>query len=145
LNFIRGAQWSEAFSYSRFRFRNYIAAGTDYSGNRLTGVPPQVLVSGLQLDFPENLSLFLQHNYTGNIPLNDANTVYAGPYNLLQAKVSWKPETGHKMKLEVYLWADNLLNESYSLGNDLNAVGSRYYNPAPLRNYTIGFNVTLPY
>jgi len=28
-----------------------------------------------------------------------------------------------------------LLNQYYSLGNDLNAVGKRYYNPAPGKNY----------
>jgi iron complex outermembrane receptor protein len=45
--------------------------------------------------------------------------------------------------LEVYFGADNLLNQKYSLGNDLNAVGNRYYNPSPLRNYYAGLGVSL--
>jgi iron complex outermembrane receptor protein len=45
------------------------------------------------------------------------------------------------MQLELFAGADNLLNQRYSLGDDLNAVGGRYYNPAPGRNYFGGLNV----
>ncbi|MCH5683606.1 hypothetical protein LWM68_04585 [Niabella sp. W65] len=42
------------------------------------------------------------------------------------------------MKINLYAGADNLLNENYSLGNDINAVSGRYYNAAPRRNYYAG-------
>jgi iron complex outermembrane receptor protein len=32
------------------------------------------------------------------------------------------------------------LNEKYSLGNDLNAFGERYFEPSPERNYFAGIN-----
>ncbi|MFD0794777.1 TonB-dependent receptor [Mucilaginibacter litoreus] len=139
--FIRGLQFNTAATMSRFKFRDYNVAGTSYSGNRLTGVPREVIVSSIQTLFPQNLALFVQHNYTSNIPLNDANTVYAAKYHLLQAKASWQYNISRKTRLEIYAGADNLLNQKYSLGNDLNAVGNRYYNPAPLRNYFFGVNV----
>jgi iron complex outermembrane receptor protein len=142
-HFIRGLQFNESYTFSKFTFRDYADATTSYSGNRLTGVPQHVFVSSLQTKFPMDLSLFIQHNYTSKIPLTDANTVYAGHYNLLQARVSWQPTIGRKTHLEIYGSADNILNEKYSLGNDLNAVGNRYYNAAPLRNYTIGMNIML--
>jgi iron complex outermembrane receptor protein len=140
-HFIRGLQFNESFTFSKFKFRDYADATTNYSGNDLTGVPQQVFVSSLQVKFPQDISLFAQHNYTSRIPLNDGNTVYAGHYNLLQAKVSWQPTISRKTHLEIYAGADNILNEKYSLGNDLNAVGNRYYNPSPLRNYTVGMGV----
>jgi iron complex outermembrane receptor protein len=142
-HFVRGLQFNESYTLSKFTFRNYVDAVTNasYSGNDLTGVPQNVFVSSLQLRIPYNLSVFAQHNYTSKIPLNDGNTVYAGSYNLLQAKVSWQPTIGHKTHLEIYAGADNILNEKYSLGNDLNAVGNRYYNASPLRNYTVGMGV----
>ncbi|MEZ2339060.1 TonB-dependent receptor [Mucilaginibacter sp. RCC_168] len=142
-HFVRGLQFNESYTYSKFTFRNYADAVTNasYSGNNLTGVPRNILVSSLQLRVPYNLSVFAQHNYTSKIPLNDGNTVYAGSYNLLQAKASWQPAIGHKTHLEIYAGADNILNEKYSLGNDLNAVGNRYYNASPLRNYTVGMGV----
>ncbi|MBB5396594.1 TonB-dependent receptor [Mucilaginibacter sp. AK015] len=141
--FIRGLQFNTSLTLSRFKFRDYNVAGANYSGNRLTGVPREVIVSSLQTLFPQNFALFVQHNYTSSIPLNDANTVYAGKYQLLQAKASWQHHIARKTRFELYAGADNLLNQKYSLGNDLNAVGNRYYNPAPLRNYFFGVNVNL--
>jgi iron complex outermembrane receptor protein len=142
-HFIRGLQFNESYTYSGFTFRDYTVTSTSYSGNRLTGVPRNVFVSSLQVKFPADLSLFVQHNYTSKIPLNDANMVYAGHYNLLQARVSWQPTIGRKTRLEIFAAADNILNQKYSLGNDLNAVGNRYYNASPLRNYNVGINVRL--
>lgn len=140
--FIRGLQFNTSFTASRFNFRDYNVAGNNYSGNRLTGVPREVMVSSVQTIFPQYFSLFVQHNYTSSIPLNDGNTVYANKYHLLQAKASWQHALG-KTRLEIYVGADNLLNEKYSLGNDLNAVGNRYYNPSPPRNYYAGLGLSL--
>jgi iron complex outermembrane receptor protein len=38
---------------------------------------------------------------------------------------------------------DNILNEVYSLGNDINAAGNRFYNPAPRRNVFAGVMVNI--
>lgn len=140
-HFIRGLQFNTSFTMSRFKFRDYNVAGAEYSNNRLTGVPREVLVSSIMVNLPQYFSVFVQHNYTSSIPLNDANTVYANKYHLLQAKASWQHTFKRKVRLELYTGADNLLNQKYSLGNDLNAVGNRYYNAAPLRNYYFGLNV----
>jgi len=140
-DFIRGLQFNLSYTLSKFTFTNYKTTTADYSGNRLTGVPQQVVIPAIQVKFPSYLYLFVQYNHTSSIPLNDGNTTFAAPYNLLQAKVGWQHILGHKNRLEVYAGADNILNEKYSLGDDLNAVGNRYYNASPLRNYYAGFNV----
>ena len=134
-DFIRGLQFNESLTLDRFTFT------TNYAGNQLTGVPEQVIVTGLQINLPQYLYLFVEHNYTSRIPLTDANTFFAPHYNLLQAKAGWQHKFNAKNKLEIYAGANNLLNQKYSLGDDLNAVGNRFYNAAPLRNYYIGFNV----
>jgi len=69
--------------------------------------------------------------------------VYAGGYHLLQANVSWKLPLRSRCSIRVRAGADNLLNVNYSLGNDLNAFGGRYYNPAPGRNYFGGISMQL--
>ena len=142
-SFLRGLQFSTAVTISKFKFRDYNVAGNKYSGKRLTGVPQEVVVSSLLFNLPRYFSVFVQHNYTSSIPLNDGNTVYAGKYHLLQAKASWQHSLSRKTRLELYAGADNLLNQKYSLGNDLNAVGNRYYNPSPLRSYYLGLNLGL--
>ena len=139
---VRGLQFNESITLDRFKFSSdYHDATSNYAGNPLTGVPEQVVLSSFQIKFPEYLYLFIEHNYTAKIPLNDASTAYAPHYNLLQAKAGWQHRFGSKASIEIYAGADNLLNEKYSLGDDLNAVGNRYYNAAPLRNYYVGFNV----
>ena len=140
--FIRGLQFNESLTFDRFTFSsNYHDATTNYAGNHLTGVPEQVVVTSLQFKFPQYLYLFIEHNYTASIPLTDGNTAFAPKYHLLQAKAGWRHRFNRKSSFELYAGADNLLNEKYSLGDDLNAVGNRYYNAAPLRNYYVGFNV----
>jgi iron complex outermembrane receptor protein len=138
--FIRSLQLRNAYTYSRFKFSNYQDRTADYSGNDLTGVPKHTITSSVDVQFPAGLYFFAQHNYTATIPLNDANTVYARRYNLVQAKVGWTGLKLNKSILEVYAGVDNLLNEKYSLGNDLNAAGARYFNPAATRNFYAGLS-----
>jgi iron complex outermembrane receptor protein len=139
---LRGFQLWDSYTFSHFTFSNYSNASADYSGNDLTGVPKNVNVAGLNLYFPLNLFLFAQYNYTAQIPLNDANSVLADEYHLVQLKGGWKKVWGRAV-FDFFAGSDNMPNQSYSLGNDLNAAGGRYYNPAPPRNYFAGFTVTL--
>ncbi|MDB5134289.1 MAG: TonB-dependent receptor [Mucilaginibacter sp.] len=135
VDFIRGLQINESATIYRFTFTG--------SSNQLTGVPDQVFVSSVQVKFPSHLYVFAEYNYTSRIPLNDANTTFAGHYDLVQAKAGWEHKINRKTSLGIYAGIDNLLNEKYSLGDDLNAVGNRYYNASAPRNYYIGLNVTL--
>ncbi|PSL48374.1 iron complex outermembrane receptor protein [Chitinophaga niastensis] len=140
---IRGIKWQENYTYSNFKFNNYISAGKNYSGNKLTGVPQHVLVSSLGLQFPAQTSLYVQHTFTSSIPLNDDNSVYAGSYHLLQAKARWQLPLHKRYNVTLQGGVDNLLNVKYALGNDLNAAGNRFYNPSPGRNYFGGIILTL--
>jgi iron complex outermembrane receptor protein len=147
--FVRGLLLSNAYTLSHFTFNNYFAQAssngtvvtTDLSGKDLTGVPRSVVVTGIQMLLPKGLYVFMQHNYTAKLPLTDANTVYAGKYHLVQGKIGWKNIKIGRTDLEVYAGADNILNQKYSLGNDLNAVGARYFNAAAPRNFYGGLAV----
>jgi iron complex outermembrane recepter protein len=143
VNFIRGLQVNESVTLNKFTFVNYHDETANYSGNKLTGVPGQVFVTSMQVKFPSHLYVFVQHNYTAKLPLNDANTVYADHYNLVEAKAGWEHPFNRKTRVTIYAGVDNLLNEKYSLGDDLNAVGNRYYNAAAPRNYYVGMKVML--
>jgi iron complex outermembrane receptor protein len=137
-SFVRGLQVKAAYTLSQFKFRDYLSGTVDYSGNRLTGVPKGSITSSVDLQFPKGFYFFLQHNYTSRIPLNDANAVYADHYNLVQSKVGWKNWKFNKTSLEIFAGVDNLFDEKYSLGNDLNAANGRYFNPAAARNFYAG-------
>jgi len=141
--FIQGLRLFTNITWNHFRFADYTDAENDYSGNALTGVPGEGIVSGLHTFFPKNISFYLQHQYTSRIPLNDANSVYANHYHLLQAKLMWRNVLFSKAKMQWFIGADNLLNEKYSLGNDINAFGNRFFNAAMPRNYYVGFEVRI--
>jgi iron complex outermembrane receptor protein len=133
---IRAFDFHNSLTYSSFMFNNYISSsGDDYSGNKLTGVPSFVSVSGLLLTFPFQLYLFLQHSYTSAIFLDDANTVSTKPVSAFLIKAGWRLVNKPHFTFEVSGGLDNVTNERYSLGNDLNAFGGRYFNAAMPRNY----------
>src|SRR5690606_18944164 len=101
-----------------------------------------ILVSYLYTQLPKNFGLYIQHNYTSSIPLNDANTVHADSYHLLQAKLDYNIHV-NRVKLRLFVSADNILNQEYSLGNDINAFGGRYFNAAPLFNFSLGARIQI--
>jgi len=140
--FIRALSVTGSYTLNLFYFSNYSIGNDIFSGNRLTGVPRNVIVTGLNISFPGSLYLFAQHNYTDKIPLNDGNTKYADAYHLIQAKAGWKLKITAKGYLDIFAGADNILNEKYSLGNDLNAAGGRYFNAATPVNYFAGLTLS---
>ncbi len=46
-----------------------------------------------------------------------------------------------KFRFEVFAGAENLFDVTYSLGNDINGFGGRYYNAAARRNYYAGITL----
>jgi iron complex outermembrane recepter protein len=130
-----------SYTYNHYRFKNYENDGNDFSGNRLTGVAPTIVLWGV--DFSISKFYFnATANYTDALPLNDANTEYASEYFLLGARIGYRSPTERNIRFEVFTGIDNALDKKYSLGNDLNAVGGRYYNAAAPRNYYIGLKIT---
>ncbi len=132
--------WS-SFTYNDYHFLDYSNSSGDFSGNRLTGVPPKVSVSGLDVMTKNGWYTNLTFQFTDRLPVNDANTAFAASYRLLSARVGKKLSFWKLKECDVYLGGDNLLDEKYSLGNDLNAAGGRYFNAAAPRNFYFGLTV----
>lgn len=133
--FLSDLEMRTAYTLHDFKFKNYVNGGEDLSGNALTGVAPHTWVTTALFTTRPGVYLNITFNFTDQIPLNDANTVYADAYHLLLAKAGYRKALNDRLQLEIFAGADNLFNEKYSLGNDLNASGGRYFQPAPGRNY----------
>ncbi len=67
----------------------------------------------------------------------------SNPTQLLQATLGFRRSLGQRWTLDGYLSGDNLLNRTYSLGYDLNAIAGRYYNASPTRNFIGGLRVSV--
>lgn len=138
---IINMDFNSALSLNDYKFRNYIIGTTDFSGNLLTGVPKINLNSSLSFDFEKGFNFFVQHQYQGKTSLNDAASVFADSYHLLMMKLGWRKRLKTTL-LNINFGVDNLFNEKYSLGNDLNAFGGRYFNPAADKNYFMGMGLS---
>jgi iron complex outermembrane receptor protein len=141
-SFIRLAEINLSYTLYYFRFVNYQSGDKDHSSNSLTGIPSNTFNGGISISLPVNLVVYVNYNYTGRLPLNDSNTDWASDYHLLRSKISWSNEI-KKATVVFFAGIDNILDEKYSLGNDLNAAAGRYYNPAPTRNFYGGIAVNV--
>lgn len=145
LSHIQEIKLSHAFTGHFFQFAEYSSGGVDFSGNQLTGVAPNTLVNLLDVRTKHGFYLNLTHQFVDEIPLNDANTVFQDAYNLIGSRLGWRTTLGVRWDFEVYGGVDNLLDETYSLGNDLNAFAGRFFQPAPGRNWYGGAKLGLRY
>lgn len=129
-----------SLTYHDFQFNDYLSGGDDLSGNALTGTAPFILGFTTDAKIAKGFFINVSYLYTDPIPLNDENTVYADAYQMLFAKVGWEKKWPSLVS-SLSFGVDNVLDQEYSLGNDLNAFGRRYFQPAPTRNFTVDLNI----
>jgi len=137
---IRSAKIWISYTWNKFSYDQFKQSTTDFSGKQLPSVAPNTVAAGFDLKtkmFYSNLTYF----YSDPIPLNDANTAFANSYNLLSWRIG--KENIFKTKLQVFAGVENIFDVKYSLGNDINAAGGRYFNQAAGRNYFVGLSLNL--
>ncbi|MEO8404368.1 MAG: TonB-dependent receptor plug domain-containing protein [Chitinophagaceae bacterium] len=138
--FIRDGKIWVNHTWNDFHYKNFKQGASDFSHHQLPSVARNTISAGLDITtkcgFYTNLSYF----YSDKIALNDANSEFATSYNLFGGRIGWKKSIGNKFGLGLFAGADNLFDVTYSLGNDINAAGNRYYNAAAGRNYFAGIS-----
>lgn len=139
------------YTYNHFFFEEYeVLEGDeleDFSGNRLTGVPPHSFYLGIHGEFFDFWQINLSGRYVDMIPLNDyakdhENAVYSDDYLKADLKSTVSFSLTNDYELDIYGGVNNFLNEEYGLGNDLNPYGGRYFQPSPSRNYYGGLEIS---
>jgi iron complex outermembrane receptor protein len=128
-------------TWNDFSYKDFKQVSTDFSGNKLPSVSPQVLAAGIDMAAKFGAYINISYYYSDPIPLNDANTAYASSYNLLDARTGWKKKLHPKVQMDLFIAANNIFDVQYSLGNDINAFGGRYYNAAPAFNLAGGISL----
>ena len=99
-----------------YTYTDYKVIQEDYSGKELPGTPEYNFACAADLKFKFGLYTNLSFQAVDKIPLNDANSEYADSYHLLSAKFGWQVPFGRQHLLDLFIAADNLLDEVYSLG-----------------------------
>ncbi|MCW3117296.1 MAG: TonB-dependent receptor, partial [Chitinophagaceae bacterium] len=137
-SFLKYGRVNLGYTWNKFNYNDFKQSTTDYSNNQLPSVAPNTVAAGLDIVTKPGIYINLTYFYSDRIALNDANTDFASSYNLLGGRLGWRKDIAQKFILDLFAGADNLFDIKYSLGNDINAAGGRYYNLAPGRNYYVG-------
>lgn len=141
--FLKDIRLWTSYTLAHYRFKNYVQGLDDYSNNKVTGAPPNTFVAGCDLYLRNGFYSNITLNYVDAIPLNDANSDYAKAYTLLGGRIGFRFPHLNTIPLDIFCGVDNALNVKYSLGNDLNAVGGRFYNVAAPQNFFVGLKSNL--
>ncbi|WP_230080319.1 TonB-dependent receptor family protein [Winogradskyella marina] len=127
------------------RFIDFVDDQTDYSGNTLTGVPDTKVNGGVHFGY-KNFVLNTNFLHVGDMPLNDANTLYSDDYTVFNTKLSYRSKLSDHFSIEINTGINNFTDEHYASSVLINAIGfgnsePRYYYPGMPRNWFSGFKI----
>lgn len=141
MGIINSARLWASYTLDNFTYGNFSKNNTNYDGKYLPGVANNTFTGGVDINSRPGFFLHLTYYYSDKLPLNDANSAYAAAYQLVGGRIGYSAPINN-VNLSVFTGVDNAFNAKYSLGNDINAAGGRYYNAAPTANYFIGLRVS---
>lgn len=126
-------------NFNFFKFDKFVDLGENYSGNTIPGVPEYMISPGAEIRFID-LTANVNFQAFGEMALNDGNTGYTDPYELLNLKLNYNWSLNQNLRLQFNFGINNILDEEYAASIVPNAVGfggsaPRYYYPGNPRNF----------
>ncbi|MEM9022992.1 MAG: TonB-dependent receptor, partial [Bacteroidota bacterium] len=126
-----------AYTYNRFRFRDYRKDNQDLSGNAFPGVPAHSAV--LRMDVTGFYGFYVRGTaqLVDEFPLDDGNSVYSDRYFTLAGRLGWRSRGwwNDQLRVEAFAGVENVTDEVYNAFPQLNGVRGRYINPGPGRSF----------
>jgi len=113
------------------------------AGSFLPGVPKSVLYAELRYR-AEPFYAQLEALYKSRVPVNDPNSEFADAYTTLNL-MAGVVQQGPRWRVSEFARIDNLTDRNYVGSVIVNETNSRYYEPSPRRNMTIGIQASLQF
>lgn len=123
------------------RFLNYRGEGINYIGNRMPGVALAQLNMGVEIRW-KGFSISIQDYWMDHMPINSTNTTWAPAYRLTNIIAHYRFISDKPFQWSVHAGANNVFNTSYTSFYNLDAPGSKHYNPAAPLNFFAGFRMS---
>jgi iron complex outermembrane receptor protein len=113
------------------------------AGNRIPAVPRYTIFGDLSWRHQQWWGFFagLEARWQGDVPVNDINSEFADDYFVASARAGFEQRAGD-WRFSEFARIDNILDEEYIGAVYVNDANSRFYAPAPERNYLFGVNVS---
>lgn len=110
------------------------------AGNALPGVPRTQLYAELRYR-KEPFYAQLEGLRKSRVAVNDSNSEFADGYSVFSA-MAGLVQQGGRWRLTEFVRVDNLTDENYVGSVIVNEGNSRFYEPSPRRNYTLGLQAS---
>jgi iron complex outermembrane recepter protein len=135
---------SSNFKYgNNFVLRKGFAAGDtlNYSNKAVAGVAKITANAGADIVMKHGLYAAVSYNYKDKMPITSLNDLYAGSYNLLNAKIGIQQRLGKHFDADIYAGASNITNTKYYLMVFVNQLPDAYIPAPPKANFFGGVNL----
>lgn len=143
-----------SYTYNNYVFTDYKTQSYDWntssvitvdnSGKFVTGVAPNSLAAGIDVDSKCGLYSNILYYYYDKIPLNDANSYHSDAYFLLNAKLGFRKSI-KRFGFDIYGGVNNAMDTHYSslllYNADANGIPPQFYNPSAGVNYYGGIKI----
>lgn len=147
---LRAVTLQAAWTHANYRYTDYIvitnagADTSDFTGQRLPGVPTDYLRLGLRASLPSGLWLDADQTLSSELYADDANTISidgwgAGVGNV---RFGWEGDLGGVHAVP-FVAGYNLWNRTYTGSVTVNGFGGRVFEPSPRRNFYAGVEIQL--
>lgn len=149
------ADWLElraAWTYADYTFAEYrVPSATEptpaldtLDGNQMAGVPRNALRLGARASWGD-FSLDADHSVQGALWGDDRNTVRVAGWGAgqLNVRATWSGQVG-VWRIAPFVSVQNALDTDYVGAVTLNGFGGRVLEPAPLRNWYAGVEMSVP-
>lgn len=135
--FVRALTGWSAYTLNKFTYEDYVKEDENLSGKKLPGIAPNVVAAGIDMETSFGLYSNITFYHSDRMYLNDANSVRGDAYDLVTAKVGIKRKVSRRLSVNISGVVENLFDEEYVSGYDINAAAGRYYNASAGRNVLI--------
>jgi iron complex outermembrane receptor protein len=129
-----------AYSYSRFRYLDYVVGTTSYAGNRIPGVPEHALTTTTSWRH-EDLTLSATADVASEVDVDDANSAQAAGRTLLGVAAGTTVRLGGA-RMAPLVAIQNLAGVRTVGSVSVNATGGKFFEPGPGRTLLVRLGVT---
>lgn len=135
------------YTFSDFEFKDFIDGDNEFSGNQLTGVPRHTAFARLMTRFrPLSLYVYIDGQFTSEMPITDDNTVFSDNYLLLNGTIGHQAQIG-RWSHDLSFTIRNLTDENYASMLLINARGfggaaPRFFYPGLPLNWFLRMRIS---
>jgi iron complex outermembrane recepter protein len=136
---IRSIELGGAYTYANYRFIDFTVDTAHYAGNRIPGIPRQILQGSATLR--TGVATFVTEALAADrMAVNDANSESSPGYAVFNARIVASGAL-ERFGAELTAGAQNLFNTRYVSSVNVNAAGGKFYEPGSQRSIYVGLTL----